>query len=809
MRLLLSLLFILISIPESWGVETQVEASAMAMIRGEILSAEDGRPVQFASVFVDEQNQYSAITDRNGRFRMRLPAGEQKIVVSFLGFQTHTQTLTLAPRSEQMIDVKLTPESTKIEAVEVAGESQISQLKRAGYAINSIDTQKASLTTATTDELLNRTAAVKIRQEGGLGSDMNYSINGLSGNSVRVYIDGVPINNYGANFTVATIPPSLIERVDVYKGVVPAELADDALGGAINVVLKRSVANMLNVAYSYGSYNTHRFDANGSYRNDKSGFTAGASTYYNLSNNDYDVWGDAIYKTNMETGRVEYITAKRFHDDYESYGAGANVGFTRVKWADDLKLNVMYSAINKDIQHGATMEVVYGNRRSEQDSYVANLNYSKSDVIGRLGVKAYLSYSMTDRLVIDTCATKYSWQGVPVVNTDGSIVEWNNGGGEAGEATLERNIEHNMMSRINLTYDLDRARNHTLSVNSAYTKFSRDVDDPLLSTLEQQLTETRYIDKLTASVSYDVKLLDSKLKGSAFYKFFKQSATLTDPKTVNGEIVGVDYSNSTANSGYGGAASYAIHPKLILTFSGEKAIRLPGFTELLGDAANGVESAYDLEPEKSTNFNLGVMVGALRFGKSDLNLEANLFYRNVYDMIERGEINTTDDTYGYENIGQIRSTGADANLRYGYSNRFNLSGTVSYANAVFNLQYDENGNEYAQYGDKLRNQPYLTSYADAGYHFYDLFQKGSRLSITYAMNYTHEFFKNWESFGSVNKATIPTQLTHDIGLMYTFMEGKLTLAVDAKNILNEQVFDNYALQKPGRMIYGKITFKTF
>ncbi|MCD7930525.1 MAG: TonB-dependent receptor plug domain-containing protein [Tannerellaceae bacterium] len=102
-----------------------------------------------------------------------------------------------------------------------------------------IDAKKLEFQSIQTTELLDRTAGVRIRQSGGMGSDVQYNINGLTGNSIRIFIDGIPVRNYGSSFSLSSIPPAMIERIEVYKGVVPAHLSEDALGGAINVILKK------------------------------------------------------------------------------------------------------------------------------------------------------------------------------------------------------------------------------------------------------------------------------------------------------------------------------------------------------------------------------------------------------------------------------------------------------------------------------------------------------------------------------------------------------------------------------------------
>ncbi|MBN8786878.1 MAG: TonB-dependent receptor, partial [Terrimonas sp.] len=54
--------------------------------------------------------------------------------------------------------------------------------------------------------------------------------------------------------------------------------------------------------------------------------------------------------------------------------------------------------------------------------------------------------------------------------------------------------------------------------------------------------------------------------------------------------------------------------------------------------------------------------------------------------------------------------------------------------------------------------------------------------------------------------TTPAQLVHDAGVNYRFPNRKLIVSIDAKNIFNSEVYDNFGVQKPGRGFYGKITY---
>ncbi len=220
-------------------------------------------------------------------------------------------------------------------------------------------------------------------------------------------------------------------------------------------------------------------------------------------------------------------------------------------------------------------------------------------------------------------------------------------------------------------------------------------------------------------------------------------------------------------------------------------------------------ATYDLSHESSYNFNVGFNVFPFEKNNHMFRSDINLFYRNIRDMIMRGAENSATGNYGFENIGQILSRGFDLELGYEYNRKLMASFNLSLFNARYNLQYDSHGIEYSYYGDRLRNAPYFTSNTNVEYDFGAVFQKKSKLKLNYNFAYVHKFFRNWESIGGAGKATIPTQMIHDVGATYSFPDEKLTFSVNAKNLFDAQAFDNWALQKPGRAIYAKLTYRIF
>ena len=116
-----------------------------------------------------------------------------------------------------------------LNSVEVYGKTQTQKVKEGAFAVNALDIKPIVNSLNNLNDLVNRTTGIKVREEGGVGSDFDLSINGLSGNSIRYFLDGMPLDTKGSGVSLANLPINIIDRIEIYKGVVPASLGTDAL----------------------------------------------------------------------------------------------------------------------------------------------------------------------------------------------------------------------------------------------------------------------------------------------------------------------------------------------------------------------------------------------------------------------------------------------------------------------------------------------------------------------------------------------------------------------------------------------------
>jgi outer membrane receptor protein involved in Fe transport len=765
-----------------------------------------GEPAAFIAVGL-KGTAYGAHTDENGNFRMEAPAGKYTMVVSSLTTGTKEYSITVGSGgANHFPDITVAEQALELEQVVVTGNSVKRNMQTGGFAVDVVETRKMAVQSVQTTELLDRTAGVKIRQEGGLGSRMNYTINGLSGEAVKVFIDGVPARNYGASFSLSSIPPALIERIEVYKGVVPGYLSEDALGGAINVVLKKRRTNSLSTSYSFGSFNTHQWNASGNYRS-KTGLTVDASVFYNYSDNNYKVWGNDIYFKDYQGIITESNgrRVRRFNDAYQSVGGKFGIGFTDVKWADRFMIGGVFSGDYKEIQHGTTMQVVYGNRHYRRSSNVLTLNYGKEDFfIQGLSVKVEANYSNLKRQNIDTVGIMYDWAG-PLRYPDGSYVMYNSGAeGNSTSKTAAIDRELAYMTRANLGYRIHNS--HHVYANYLFNDFERKVSDEYLPVAQQMLANTRDLQKHVIAFTYEGVFFAEKLKTSLFYKRYIQQVISKEPHIDSDTeaLLTETYKNSMNEGGYGLTLSYALLPALHLLGSAERALRMPNDRELFGNSTQDVVAAPDLKPEESRNVNLGFNFRHT-VGRHSFGINSSVYYRDTRNMI-REMFSPREEWSAYANLENVETKGIDAELSWNYGDRLDFRFNVSKFDMLFNTKYDYRGHPYNYYRTQIPNEPSFKFNSHIAYTFKDFLLKESQITVYCNVNYVKGFLRNWSNVGSSNLKQIPTQYPVDAGVTYAFPGNKVVLNFDAKNMLNRQVYDNYGLQKPGRAFYVKLTY---
>lgn len=738
-------------------------------------------------------------TNTRGEFSISAAAGNYELWVSQVGRNRKSIKVTIAQgRDLSLGTITLGNNDNDLKELQVQGKTQVREQKEQAFNVNVIDAKQLYNTAADLNQALNKTSGVRIREDGGLGSNFSFSLNGFSGKQVKFFLDGIPMDNFGSSLALNNFPVNMAERVEVYKGVLPISLGADALGGAINVV-SRSNPNFTDISYGYGSFNTHKASLNHAYTHAKSGFTVRTNAFYNFSDNNYKVNISPIALTGPQAGqRGPEQEVRRFHDGYESATVQVELGVTGKKYADRLLFGVIASGNERDIQTGVTMDQVFGGRTAESSSVIPTLKYKKANLfIEGLDLSLYTAYNMGQNRFIDTTRLKYNWLQETIPTSTA----------ELSRSQLKNKDKEGLIT-ANLTYQLQE--NHALSFNYVMTDFRRkssDVEDPQNVTFLYPQQLNKQVMGLAWQATYD------KFTATAFSKLYVLDANSFE-RVSNGTAVATYQSLSTSTSklGYGVAGAYFILPKLQAKASYEHTYRMPEAVELLGDGLYTRRNSA-LKPESSNNFNLGALYSFSLQNDHQFGVEANYIFRNAEDYIRLDQAQAQPIDRQYINIGDVTTNGVEGEIRYNWKNKFHASVNLTYQNILDKEKFLTSTNLTGTtvspnlgYGYRIPNMPYLFGNADVGYTFNEVGAGKNALSLNYSLNYVEKYYLTPNHLGLNNQDDIPRQIAHNIMANYAVQQGKYNISLECRNLADNDLFDSYRLQKPGRSVFLKLRY---
>jgi len=743
-------------------------------------------------------------TDAKGTFALILAAGKYEVVVSKIGYEKYSYRVTLPQSHNKSAQIRLQPsKETALGEALVVGHTSTQEAARQAYQVTVVDAKQLHNKSVNIAHALSTVPGIRVRESGGVGSDIDFSLNGFTGNQVKFFIDGIPMDNMGSSFRINNIPINIADRIEVYKGVVPVTLGSDALGGAINIVTNSGSTNYLDASYSYGSFNTHKTSVNLGLTT-KKGYVVQLNAYQNYSANNYWIQSETPidqYLTN------KMVRARRFHDQYSNEMLMVGIGVVKRKWADRLMLGLDLGKNNKEIQSGATMEDVYGQRRSRGNILMPSLKYLKRNIgIAGLDLNISANYNLGAERIIDTANRQYNWLGQVVKEGAPSQL-----GGERSRQDY-RYRNNNGTGIINLSYRLNEQ--HSFVVNDNYMIFNRKGKD-LLEEMDERINQPSRLDKNVLGITYRFDY-SPRWNTSIFFKHYSQYSKAFAVVTDNIESPTFsDYGwreEIFKTSGYGFATTYFISKDLQLRTSYEHGVRVPTTNELFGNM-NDLTGNISLKPESSENVNLGLIYNTQWDKTHFVTVDAGFLYRYSKDFIRpnlaKGSKFTTQQMV---NLRDVDNKGIEGSIRYRYKNVLNIGMNLSYQNLINQTKY-EDGDESTislVYQDRIPNMPYLFGNFDAAYSINSIIEKGDNLTVGYQLYYVHDYYVGWPSLGTKStKQNIPTQWNHCANIMYNMKGGRYNITLEGLNLSDALLYDHYKLQKPSRSFNVKLRYFLF
>lgn len=191
-------------------------------------------------------------------------------------------------------------------------------------------------------ELLKQVPGLHVVESKGRGAYTVASVRGSTAAEVSIFVDGV-LMNLGSEAAVdlSTIPVDNVERIEVYRGYIPARFAGASMGGVINIMTKKPTKPGGSLSLGAGSYGL--FKSNLSYVSPlgPGKFLIGANFESNDGNFKYHNDNNSPY-----TPGDDY-EAKRQNNGYK------NTDFL-AKWNDDnWQLRFGWKRNDRELPYGA------------------------------------------------------------------------------------------------------------------------------------------------------------------------------------------------------------------------------------------------------------------------------------------------------------------------------------------------------------------------------------------------------------------------------------------------------------------------
>lgn len=670
------------------------------------------------------------------------------------------------------------------EEVEVTGKkTETATETLSGFEVETIEAEKFFKTAADVNDIIAFSPGVIIRETGGLGSQFELAINGLSGEQIRYFFDGIPIQDVGFSLGLNNFPASQIEGVEIFKGVVPIRLSADALGGAINIITPSLDEERYSASYSIGSFNTHRLSLFGQNANE-SGFFWRFNGYFNYSDNDYKM--DRIAVTD-ELGNISGKgTYKRFHDVYRSSMVNLKSGVIHQDYADELSFNIAASKGYDEVQHPTlSITPVFGAIYQEDKTTLLSSTYRKR--FDNLDITAYGLIGQTEITTHDTKNRKYDWNGNFTTRNDVTSGEFR------GKTVLTIKDKFN---RANISASYDLTPTQTSIINISSDSIERSGKDAIKTTEFTPFDKPNKLQKHVFGFAHDSSFFNDRIGTSAFIKRYLYNADVdVIVSTIAGNVKRQEDNTLTA-TGYGLTSRYDLAESLTLKASFERSFRLPRADEAVGDGLYTLSNP-DLKEEESRNINLG-LVFTHSNRDTNLTLDSNLFFRDSKNFIHRRPVGVI--TSRFVNEDNVNVTGIEIALSTSWESKLFIDFNATYQDFISKTRFDIDGDKNENFNERIPNEPYLFANLLAKYIF-DL-ANGSEFSASWKTFYVHEYFLNWKNLGRTgSKFIIDQQLSHDIDLTYTFPNEAFSVNLTLQNMFDEELFDRFDIQKPGRAYY--------
>ncbi len=215
-----------------------------------IVKTADGQAASGLLVWVNGQKQI-AYTTNDGSFRIQVPQDARELMIkSGVNSSSHPIHIKAGATAVDIGTITLEERTHELNEVVVTGQYEAQSLKNSVQKVRTISNELIRLRGAVNVmDVLSTALGVRFSNDLTLG-ETDIQIMGMSGQNVKVLLDGVPlVDRGGTKQSLSQIDINTIDRIEIVEGPMSVVYGTDALAGVVNLITKKSNGQArLNVA---------------------------------------------------------------------------------------------------------------------------------------------------------------------------------------------------------------------------------------------------------------------------------------------------------------------------------------------------------------------------------------------------------------------------------------------------------------------------------------------------------------------------------------------------------------------------------
>jgi len=623
-----------------------------------VLDKADNSPLIGAYITVSTPNgeQRFLTTDLNGQTIVSATIFENKtelaIRISYIGYTAQKDTVEKNNPQTIYLQVKSYLQNDVI----VTGQYSPTSVENSVHKVKVISRQKIeNMAAVNLQNVLTNELNIRLSQDNILGSGM--SLQGMSGQNVKILIDGVPIiGRLDGQIDLNQINLNNVERIEIVEGPLSVNYGSNALAGTINIITKKEVQEKLLLGISTYTENIGTYNLNTDV-----GFSLATnhSLRLSLGRNYFDGWnaGDNFLPT-FGAQAADSSRAQQWNSKEQYFG------------------RLHYSYQFKDLLISYKAEILA--------ETISNLGLPRRTLTSFAAFDDYYHTNRTDNAVFLQGKLNNNWN-----------INWT--------------AAYNDFTRVKEAKRKDLVTLESTRIPETPTNDLQDTSTFTLFMTRGSIASTRDSTWVNYELGYDINIENAagkRIEGGKktqgdFAGFF--SAELRVLKNLIFKPA-IRYSYNTQ---YKAPITPSINAKYsyknsALRLSYAKGFRAPSLKELyfnFDDVNHSLFGNPNLKAEQSNNFS-GNVQHKIILNEVLLKAEFSGFYNEIYNQISFAQSSFGGgDTLEYFNIGENRTKGLNLNFSVGYENlQANIGGSYT---GRFNHLSEENPIEAFSYTTEL------------------------------------------------------------------------------------------------------------